>query len=394
MNMEKVFFTINIYINNLEKKPETKTKQQKPYDGGYKKNFKNNFKNNKYQKEGNTQEEREQGSHRGRGRGRGNNRYYNTKRGNYNQYKNGGKYKNQRQGAEAVEVEYKEVVTEQKTEVPVVEAKEMPQNVPEVESKVDNIEVEKKEEIKEKIPTKSKAKKTNKNKEHLSNLEKETEKAPEEEIITNQLLQTAIETKKKEEEQINFSIKNNEESIFNPVKGDQLEIVKEKKKESPKVEQVKVEPPKKEKTFVLERSQVNFSIETENKPQPKVQPQPQKIQPPQQQQIPSYPYPMFMYNPAMQGMDPKNQNGQLYYVMVPMVPYETNGDQSGKPKMGYPLYPYPQQMQGEQMPQYDYTFSNPYGFPMMHSPMGPITPQQMYGKQHDEMNDMRNQYKK
>ena len=53
----------------------------------------------------------------------------------------------------------------------------MPQNVPEVESKVDNIEVEKKEEIKEKIPTKSKAKKTNKNKEHLSNLEKETEKA-------------------------------------------------------------------------------------------------------------------------------------------------------------------------------------------------------------------------
>ena len=109
MNMEKVFFTINIYINNLEKKPETKTKQQKPYDGGYKKNFKNNFKNNKYQKEGNTQEEeREQGSHRGRGRGRGSNRYYNTKRGNYNQYKNGGKYKNQRQGAEAVEVEYKE----------------------------------------------------------------------------------------------------------------------------------------------------------------------------------------------------------------------------------------------------------------------------------------------
>ena len=160
--MEKVFFTINIYINNLEKKPETKTKQQKHYDGGYKKNFKNNFKNNKYHKEGNTQEEeREQGSHRGRGRGRGSNRYYNTKRGNYNQYKNGGKYKNQRQGAEAVEVEYKEVVTEQKTEVPVVEAKEMPQNVPEVESKVDNIEVEKKEEIKEKNPTKTKTKKTN-----------------------------------------------------------------------------------------------------------------------------------------------------------------------------------------------------------------------------------------
>lgn len=122
--------------------------------------------------------------------------------------------------------------------------------------------------------------------------------------------------------------------IFNQVKTEQIEIIKEKPKDELK------------KETVFEKSHNDFQIKTE--PKPTVQPSTKQ---PQFPQMPyGYPYPMFM----PPSMDQKNPNGQLYYMLVPTyIPYDPN-DQT-KPK--YPMYPYAQPVQGE------YAF-NPYMYAM------------------------------
>ena len=207
---------------------------------------------------------------------------------------------------EAVEVEYKETVIPEKKEVIVekVTTEQGPESAPKI---VKEVIITKEEPKEEKVPTKPN---------HTKKEEKTTKP------IENEPKKDTL--------------------IFNPVKAEQIEIVKEKPKEESK------------KEIILEKSHNDFQIKTEAKPP--VQPS----TPDQQAQFPQmpygYPYPMFM-----PPIDQKNQNGQLYYMLVPTyIPYDPK-DQS-KPK--YPMYPYPQPVQGE------YAF-NPYMYAM---------PPQIYGK--------------
>lgn len=223
---------------------------------------------------------------------------------------------------EAVEVAYIETVIPEKNEVVVekiYEVKEpMPESTPEI---VKEVIITKEEPEVEKVSMKPKNPKKEEKKEIVE--VKEEIVPPKEEIPKKDNL------------------------IFNPVKTEQIEIVKEKPKEEPK------------KEIQFEKSHNDFQIKTEPKPISQAQPSTPQQQPqPQYPQMPyGYPYPMFM-PPTM---DQKNPNGQLYYMLVPTyIPYDPN-DQS-KPK--YPMYPYAQPVQGE------YGF-NPYMYAM---------PPQMYGK--------------
>ena len=296
------------YNSSIEKKEEKNVEPE-----GNKKTFKKTYQYSR----------KENGTSKGNYYKRNNgNRYYNNR--GSNGYRRGtrgrGVNRAQNRGVEAVEVVYTETVIPEKNEVVVekiYEVKEpMPESTPEI--------------VKEVIITKVEPEV-----EKVSMKPKHPKKEEKKEIV--EVKEETIAPKEEEPKKDNL--------VFNQVKTEQIEIVKEKPKEEPK------------KEIQFEKSHNNFQIKTEPKPisQPSTPQQPTQ---PQYPQMPyGYPYPMFM-PPTM---DQKNPNGQLYYMLVPTyVPYDPN-DQS-KPK--YPMYPYAQPVQGE------YGF-NPYMYAM---------PPQMYGK--------------
>ena len=207
-------------------------------------------------------------------------------------------------------MEYKETVIPEKKEVIVekVIKEEMPESATEI---VKEVIVTKEEPKVEKVSSKPTHQKKEEKKEIIEEVNEEKSKPNEEE-----------------------EPKKDNTLIFNQVKTEQIEIIKEKPKDEPK------------KETVFEKSHNDFQIKTE--PKPTVQPSTKQ---PQFPQMPyGYPYPMFM----PPSMDQKNPNGQLYYMLVPTyIPYDPN-DQT-KPK--YPMYPYAQPVQGE------YAF-NPYMYAM------------------------------